>query len=147
MISVSRSALLPYAAEAVFALVNDIASYPQFLPGCLGAEVIEADAQVVTARLILGKAGLRYALTTRNLLEAPHRMEMQLVEGPFSAFRAQWQFTELGPQACKAILDMEFEFSAGLIDAALSSLFESTSRELVNAVCHRAEQLYGKHSR
>jgi len=143
MVTVSRSALLPYSAASVFALVNDIASYPQFLPGCLGAEVLVADEKEVTARLVLGKAGLRYSLVTRNVLDAPHQMHMQLVEGPFNTFRAHWQFVALAPNACKAILEMEFEFSAGLLDAALGSLFETTSRELVNAVCQRAEHLYG----
>ncbi len=143
MMRISRSALLPYPAPAMFALVNDIASYPVFLPGCLGATVHSASDQEVTASLVLGKAGLRYTLTTRNELEPPLRMHMHLVDGPFRAFGAEWTFVPLGEQACKASLEMNFEFSAGLLDAALATLFESTARELVNAVCARAEQLYG----
>jgi ribosome-associated toxin RatA of RatAB toxin-antitoxin module len=144
MTRISRSALLPYPAAAMFDLVNDIASYPQFLPGCLGATVHSAGEQEVTASLELGKAGLRYALTTRNELERPQRMRMHLLNGPFRSFSAEWQFTPLAEQACKVSLDMHFEFSAGLLDAALGTLFESTARELVNAICARAEQLYGK---
>lgn len=143
MMRISRSALLPYPASAVFALVNDIAAYPAFLPGCLGASVHRATADEVIASLELGKAGLRYTLTTRNELEAPLRMRMNLMDGPFRAFAAEWTFLPLGEQACKASLEMNFEFSAGLLDAALGTLFESTARELVNAVCARAEQLYG----
>jgi ribosome-associated toxin RatA of RatAB toxin-antitoxin module len=144
MVTISQSALLPYSAEQMFALVNDIAAYPQFMQGCLGAEVLSAHADTVTARLDLGKAGLRYSLTTRNDLEAPDRMTMTLVDGPFSAFSAEWRFLPLKADACKTCLDMRFEFRAGLIDAALSALFEATSRDLVNAICKRAEQLYGK---
>lgn len=144
MTRISRSALLPYPAAAMFDLVNDIAAYPQFLPGCLGATVHSADADEVTASLELGKAGLRYTLTTRNALQRPQRMRMQLVDGPFRSFSAEWIFTPLGDSACKASLEMQFEFRAGLLDAALGTLFESTARELVNAVCARAEHLYGK---
>lgn len=143
MTRISRSALLPYPAAAMFALVNDIEAYPAFLPGCLGARVHSASATEVTASLELGKAGLRYTLTTRNELDAPQRMRMHLVEGPFRDFSAEWTFTALGEQACKASLEMNFEFRAGLLDAALGTLFEATARELVNAVCARAEQLYG----
>lgn len=144
MMRISRSALLPYPAPAMFALVNDIAAYPEFLQGCLAATVHSATDTEITASLVLGKAGLRYTLTTRNELEAPLRMRMHLVDGPFRSFGAEWNFLPLGEQACKASLEMNFEFSAGLLDAALGTLFESTARDLVNAVCARAEQLHGK---
>ena len=144
MATISQSALLPYSTAQMFALVNDIASYPQFMSGCLGAEVLSVQPGTVTARLDLGKAGLRYSLTTRNELAAPERMTMQLVDGPFAVFSAEWRFVALKADACKTCLDMHFEFRAGLVDAALKALFEATSRDLVNAICRRAEQLYGK---
>ncbi|MEY4640951.1 MAG: hypothetical protein RLZZ227_945 [Pseudomonadota bacterium] len=144
MVIISQSALLPYSAEQMFALVNDIPSYPQFMRGCLGANVLHATPEEVTARLDLGKAGWRYALTTRNCLEPPHKITMRLEDGPFSTFSAEWRFEALTPEACKASLDMRFEIRAGLLDAALGALFEVTSRDLVNAISKRAETLYGK---
>jgi ribosome-associated toxin RatA of RatAB toxin-antitoxin module len=144
MVAISRSALLPYSDAEVFTLVNDIAAYPEFLNGCLGAEILSANEREITARLELGKAGLRYAFTTRNTLEPPRRMVMHLVEGPFRSFEAEWRFTALAPDACKTQLDMHFEFSSSLVNAALRALFETTSRELVDAICRRAEQCYGR---
>lgn len=144
MIRISRSALLPYPAEAMFDLVNDIEAYPLFLRGCLGARVLQASEQEVTGALDLGKAGLRYSLTTRNELQRPTAMRMHLVDGPFRHFSAEWRFQPLGEGACKVSLDMDFEFSGGLVDAALGSLFESTAKDLVAAISKRAEQLYGK---
>ncbi len=143
MVHISRSALLPYSAPRIFALVDDIARYPQFMQGCVGADILEREPDSVTARLTLGKAGLRYAFTTRNLLEPPLRMQMQLVEGPFRHFKAEWRFTALSDAACKASFDIEFEFSAKLVDAVLSGLFESTASDMVNAIARRAEQVYG----
>ena len=144
MPSISRSALLPYSAARVFALVDDIAAYPRYMQGCLAAEVLERQESSVTARLTLGKAGLRYSFTTRNALQPPHMMTMQLVEGPFRKFNAVWRFEPLSDNACKASFDLQFEFSAGLIDAALATLFESTGSEMVSAIASRAEQVYGK---
>ena len=144
MVNISQSALLPYPAGHLFALVNDIASYPQFMQGCLGATVLQASETEIVARLELGKGGLRHAFTTRNLLQPPEHMEMTLVEGPFRTFLAQWRFVPLAEAACKVCFDMRFELRAGLVDAALGSLFEATGRDLVNAVCRRAEHLYGK---
>lgn len=144
MIRLSRSALLPYPAKAMFALVNDIEAYPEFLKGCLGAKVLRASEGEITATLDLGRAGLRYALTTRNELESPGRMRMHLVEGPFRHFQAEWRFLPLGESACKVSLDMAFELSGGLVDAALGTLFETTAKDLIVAVSKRAEQLYGQ---
>jgi ribosome-associated toxin RatA of RatAB toxin-antitoxin module len=144
MITISRSALLPYSCEQMFALINDIESYPRFMKGCTGAEILQRDAAHVTARLDLGKAGLHYALTTRNTLTPPASMDMELLDGPFSHFCASWNFRALGEKACKAELNMEFEFSSGLLDMPLRKLFESTSRDLVDAVCRQAEIVYGK---
>ena len=143
MTCIDQSALLPYSAEQMFALVNDIESYPLFMDGCLGAEIISRDDQEIIGRLELGKAGLRYAFTTRNTLHPPLRMDMTLVDGPFRKLDATWTFQPLNAGASKVSLKMEFEFSSGLVDMALKRLFDSTSRNLVNAICRRAEALYG----
>ncbi|MFZ9585226.1 MAG: type II toxin-antitoxin system RatA family toxin, partial [Pseudohongiellaceae bacterium] len=97
----------------------------------------------VTARLTLGKAGLRHAFTTRNQLEPPLQMTLQLVEGPFRKFAAVWRFEPLSEGACKVSLDLDFEFGSGLVDAALAALFESTASDMVSAIVRRAEQVYG----
>ena len=139
MTIINQSALLPYSARQLFDLVNDIESYPEFMDGCIDAEILSKTAQEVTARLVLGKAGLRYTFTTCNALNTPSRMTMALVEGPFKKFSATWDFKVLNQTACKISLKMEFEFSSGLVNAAMKSLFDSTSRNLVNAICQRAE--------
>ena len=143
MTTISQSAILPYSAEVMFNLVNDIEAYPLFMHGCQGAEIISANANEVVARLELGKAGFKYAFTTRNHLRPPDCIEMALVEGPFKKFAAKWTFVALTEAASKTSLDMQFEFRAGIIDMALRKLFEATSKDLVNAISKRAAHLYG----
>ncbi len=143
MTEIQQSALLPYSALAMFELINDIESYPQFMEGCLSAKVLEQADDLVTAQLELGKAGLKYSFTTRNTLQPPKLMQMELVEGPFKCFSARWHFIPLKEDACKASLEMQFEFESGLLDVVLKKLFDSSCRNLVNAVCKRADELYG----
>lgn len=140
---IDQSALLPYSAGQMFALVNDIEAYPEYMEGCIGAEILETTGNQVTARLDLGKVGLRYSFTTRNTLVEPESMTMALVEGPFRHFEATWTFRALNENACKVSLKMEFEFATGLVDAVMKRLFDTTSRNLVNAVCQRAQERYG----
>ncbi|STR20927.1 oligoketide cyclase/lipid transport protein [Klebsiella oxytoca] len=39
MPQISRTALVPFSAEQMYQLVNDVKSYPDFLPGCTGSRV------------------------------------------------------------------------------------------------------------
>lgn len=143
MTVIERSALLPYSDQQMFDLVNDVESYPHFMEGCQGAEIISQHDNIVTARLDLGKAGITYSFSTRNYLDPPKSIEMELVDGPFRSFEARWEFKALGPQACKVSLFMRFEFTSALIDIALKRIFDHSSRNLVNAVTARAKEVYG----
>jgi len=144
MTVIERSALVPYSAEQMFRLVDDIEQYPAFMQGCLDARVIERSDREVVGELTLGKAGIRQSFSTRNRLEPPHRMEMSLVEGPFSDFNAVWAFDPLADQACKVTLRMEFRFSGGLVGMALSRLFNHSANALVDDIVAQAGRLYGE---
>ncbi|MBN4053358.1 type II toxin-antitoxin system RatA family toxin [Haliea sp. AH-315-K21] len=143
MTVIQQNALLPYSAQAMFDLVNDIESYPKFMDGCLNAEVLSKTDTEVFARLDLGKAGFKYSFTTKNILNPPETMMMELIDGPFKHFDACWTFNALTEDACKASLDMHFEFKSGLLDMALKNIFNASCKNLVNAVCKRADKLYG----
>jgi len=140
---IDRSALVPYSAATMYALVNDIATYPKFLEGCVGAEVLSADEGSMVARLDLAKGGMRYSFTTRNQLLPPERIELTLVEGPFDHFRGQWQFLALSDSACKVVLHLEFEMAGRLRKLALRALFNGVANHLVDALVKRANALHG----
>src|SRR5688572_16491757 len=108
MIRIQRSALLPYSAERLFDLVNDVAAYPDFLEGCTGAIILESSEQSITARLHLKKAGISQSFATRNQLQRPEKITLQLVEGPFEQLQGEWRFATLAEDACKVSLDLSF---------------------------------------
>lgn len=143
MTVIEQSALLPYSAQQMFDLVNDIESYPHFMDGCQDAQIISQHDNIVTARLELGKGGITYGFSTRNILDPPDCIDMELVEGPFRYFDAHWEFKALSEEACKVSLFMEFEFTSGLIDIALKRVFDASSRHLVDSVTRRAKEIYG----
>ncbi len=143
MTLIDRSALVMYSARQMYALVDDIEHYPAFMQGCQSARVISRSDEEVVGELTLGKGGLRYSFTTRNLLKPEEEMQMALVEGPFRKFRASWRFQPLAENACKVSLTMEFDFAGGLVGMALESLFNHSANNLVDALVNRAHQLYG----
>ncbi|MBB3059712.1 type II toxin-antitoxin system RatA family toxin [Microbulbifer rhizosphaerae] len=144
MAQIERSALVMYSAEQMFDLVNDVASYPQFLPGCRAAEVLYSDEDTLEARLELARAGLRQSFVTRNQLRRPEGMTLTLVEGPFADFSGEWRFTPLAPDACKVTFSLEFSFKSRLVGAAAGKLLSDLANQMVDVMCVRAEQIYGK---
>ncbi|MBK3749524.1 type II toxin-antitoxin system RatA family toxin [Stutzerimonas balearica] len=140
---IQRSALLPYPAQALFDMVNDVASYPQFLPWCSATEVLSSSDTHMQASMTVGKAGLSQRFKTRNDLDPGKRIEMTLEEGPFSHLHGIWEFKALGEQACKISLDLRFDYAGPVVKMALGPLFTQAANTLVDAFCERAKQLYG----
>lgn len=140
---IQRSALLPYPAQALYDLVNDVANYPQFLPWCSGATVLEVGETAMRAKVEVAKGGISQHFVTRNVLVPGQSIEMNLEEGPFSQLHGLWVFKPLGEKACKISLDLSFEYSGALVKATLGPLFNQAANTLVDAFCQRAKQLYG----
>ncbi|MFP6806016.1 MAG: type II toxin-antitoxin system RatA family toxin [Pseudomonadales bacterium] len=140
---VERSALMPYSAEQMFNVVNDVASYPKFLPWCIASEVLESTSRVMVARLELAKGGMRQSFTTRNDLEPPKHMKMSLVDGPFSLLKGEWHFKQLGEDGCKIEMSLSFDFNNRLMNVTLGKVFGVAADKMVDAFCERADVLYG----
>lgn len=140
---IQRSALLPYPAQALFDLVNDVARYPEFLPWCSATTVLEQSATHMRASLEVAKGGLSQRLVTANTLEPGQRIEMNLEEGPFTQLHGIWVFKPLGEKACKISLDLSFDYDGPLVRATLGPLFNQAANTLVDAFCQRAKQLHG----
>ncbi len=139
---VARSALVNFSVQQMYDLVNDIEAYPQFMAGCSNAQVLQREAHWLEARLTLQKAGLQQSFVTRNQLQPPHSMTMELVDGPFKYLRGLWRFTPLGEQACKVSFELEFALRNPLLGMALGKLLETVSSQQVDAVCARARHIY-----
>ena len=108
---IQRSALLPYPAQALYDLVNDVAKYPEFLPWCSSAEILERTEVLMRASLGVAKGGLSQHFVTRNTLVPGQSIEMNLEEGPFTKLHGVWVFKPLGEKACKISLDMTFDYA------------------------------------
>ena len=144
MPTVNRSALVRHSPQAMFDLVNDFERYPEFLPGCRRARLLEYDENHLIGELTLGKAGVEQSFTTRNDLYEPERIELSLVNGPFKHLRGRWQFTPVGKEACKVSLEMSFEFSNRLLGMAFGKLFSQMAKQQVEAFTRRADIVYGR---
>ena len=143
MTTISKNALVRYTAAEMYALVNDIESYPQFLPWCRSARLLSRQPDEVRATLELARGGIQKSFTTLNRLQPNKMIEIRLVDGPFRRLNGFWRFDDLAEQASKVSLDMDFEF-APLLDMVLGPVFHPIANSLVDAFHKRAVDVYGK---
>ncbi|WP_456415075.1 type II toxin-antitoxin system RatA family toxin [Thiolapillus sp.] len=141
MAFIEKTALVPVSAATLFAIVNDVESYPQFLPWCKDARLLSHTEEELCGEIVVSKAGVTRAFSTCNRLFPYHRIEIHLKEGPFRKLEGAWEFTELRADACKVSLSLEFEFSSGLMDKAFGVVFSQIANSLVDAFCKRANDL------
>ncbi|CAK2433528.1 Ribosome association toxin RatA [Vibrio crassostreae] len=126
----------------MFSLVNDVARYHEFLPGCSGSRVIESSGSTMVASVDVSKAGISKTFTTSNRLADGAEILMELVDGPFKKLQGGWYFTPLDEQACKVELKLEFEFSSRMIEMAFGKIFNELTSNMVSAFTQRAKQVY-----
>jgi ribosome-associated toxin RatA of RatAB toxin-antitoxin module len=148
MREVKRNALVPYTPAQMFALVEDFERYPEFLPWVSGAKLISRDGNELVGRLEMERLGIKEHFTTRNRLQAPTQMAMQLVEGPFKQLDGVWQFTAISDAAgtlrgTRVDLGLRFEFKNAMLEMLLGKAFEASCGSLVDAFTKRARAVYG----
>lgn len=141
MPSVHKSVLLAHSAERMFALVEDVESYPKFLPWCGGSEVHERSLNRMLATVHIDFRGIRQSFTTENELHAPHRISMTLRDGPFTKLDGLWRFHTLRHDACKIEFQLDYVFKSGLLGRALVPVFDHIARSFVDAFVQRADRL------
>ena len=83
MTTIKKSALVPYTAGQMYDLVNDIESYPAFLPWCSDASVTVHAEDSLTASLTMATGKIKQSFTTENTMEPGRRINVHLVSGPF----------------------------------------------------------------
>lgn len=146
---VKKSVLLEYSPREMYALVTAVQDYPEFLPWCERAQVLEQRDACVTARLHLSYLGVRQAFTTRNLNTPDESVVLELVDGPFSTLDGTWLFLPVpaahGPvaAACKIDFELRYAFANAALEAVISPAFDRIANNFVDSFVKRAEQVYG----
>jgi ribosome-associated toxin RatA of RatAB toxin-antitoxin module len=141
MRQVTRSALVAQPPSRMFALINDVERYPEFVPGCTHARIESRTPSEIIATLSVRRGPLQAEITTRNTLEPDRRVTMTLVRGPFRELTGEWKLTPVGEAGCRVELFMRFAFANRMSALVLEPIFEQTAASLVDAFVARARSL------
>lgn len=142
MSQINQSALVSFSAKQMYQLINDVESYPQFLPGCVGSRILSVDDHEMTAVIEVAKAGINKTFTTRNILQDNRSIVLNLVEGPFRQFNGEWRFTPLSARSCKVEFKLDFQFTNKLLELAFGKIFKELMGGLLYAFTERAKEIY-----
>ncbi len=142
MPEIRRSALMPYPVQFMYDIVNDVDSYPEFLPWCGGVKIHQLDNSSMEASILMRGAGLNHWFKTRNSMVPGQSIEMELVEGPFSKLDGLWSFTPIDSEGCKIELRLLFEMKQGLASTLIAPAFSRIANTMVDSFCDRARDQY-----
>ena len=145
MKTVNKSVLIWYSAQEMFSLVTDVESYPQFLPWCDHAAVLETFDEGMLAEIGIAFGGVHQRFVTRNIHVPGRAVSLALEEGPFSRLHGDWKFHPLGEdeRACKVELELQYGFGSAALGAVVGPVFDRIAGSLMEAFVKRAEQIYG----
>jgi len=142
MSHVAKSALVPFSAEQMFALVNDVNRYAEFLPWCSEASILSQQDNVLDAKIMINVKGIKKAFSTRNTSTPYTRIDLALINGPFSSLSGCWAFQSLKADACKVMLTLDFEFSNQILKMTIGPIFNHIANTMVDAFSQRAQDVY-----
>jgi ribosome-associated toxin RatA of RatAB toxin-antitoxin module len=144
MALVEKSVLLPFSAEQMFLLVDNVVDYPQFLPWCGGTDVTVIDDSKIRATVHINYHHVKQSFTTENMRVRAQRIDMNLLDGPFKNLEGSWHFIALTPTACKIEFRLNYEFSNKLLETVVGPVFHYIASTFVEAFIKRAEIIYKK---
>lgn len=131
-----------HKASEMYHLVDDIESYPEFLPWCKSTTILERDEDHAKARIEIAMGAVNKSFTTLNRMQKNKMIEIRLVEGPFKHLQGFWQFEALRENASKISVDMEFEYSSRMMGLVIGPVFGKIVDNLMDSFCRRADQIY-----
>jgi ribosome-associated toxin RatA of RatAB toxin-antitoxin module len=143
MPEIIKTVLVEHSPEEMFALVDAVERYPEFLPWCGGASVSFRDDATTRATIHINYRGIRQSFTTANTKSPPHTMSVKLVEGPFRTLDGDWRFTPLQGGGCKIEFRLHYEFSSRILEKLVGPVFHYIANTMVDAFVRRAQGVYG----
>jgi ribosome-associated toxin RatA of RatAB toxin-antitoxin module len=139
---VKKSVLVPYSAREMYDVVEQVERYPEFLPWCGGARVIDRQGDRTTASIDIAYHGLHHSFSTDNENRPGAMITMTLRDGPFKHLDGCWRFTPLAERACKVEFDLTYAFSSAVLEKITGPVFNPIANGMIDAFVRRAEKLY-----
>lgn len=138
---------VPHTPDEMFALVADVARYPEFLPYCKALRILgdrsAGGVGTIDCEMIVAYRAFRERFKCRVKLDRPAGLiDVDYVEGPFRTLKTNWRFAP-HRSGCEIVFDIDFEFRSFLLQATAAAMFERMFEKMSDAFVDRAAEIYG----
>lgn len=144
----TETQISPYSPAQLFVLVADVERYPEFLPWCRAARILERGEGGMLADLIISFKHLTERYTSRVTLyppgDAPGQIDVVMTQGPFEHLENHWKFIPLPNGGTQIEFVLDFKFRSRLLEAMIGTIFSKATGKMATAFKQRADDLYGK---
>ncbi|HUO54309.1 MAG TPA: SRPBCC family protein [Rhodoblastus sp.] len=131
-----------YRAEDLFAVVDDVESYPVFLPFCRRARILERVGALRRVENVFALGPWRAAFVSEAHADPPRELVIVSRDGPLRNLRLHWRFTPWG-DGCRLACDLNVEFASKLLNAAAPLAAGEFEARVTSAFRRRAAQVIG----
>ena len=148
MPSFKQAKILPYSAKQIHDLVMDIEKYPEFLPWCKQAKIIEqiSEENLIADLLINFKNFFeKYTSDVKcgNNQNGEYFVNVVAIKGPFKSLINKWNFKDLeGEKSCLVEFFIDFQFNSFLLEKMFGSVFERATEKMMTAFEERAKDIF-----
>jgi len=143
---VRKTVFVAHSQTQMFTLIEAAEHYPEFLPWCAAATIVERTDDVVAADITVDVHGIRFHFRTRNPKRTPEWMALTLEHGPFHHFEGEWNLKALGSEGCKIDFVLRYSFKSGIAGKLAAPVFDRIADTLVDAFAARADRIYALHA-
>lgn len=143
MPAIQRIVHSPYPAKALYTLVNDIKCYPQYLPWCHDTIIHHEDEHSIEASIVIKKGWVQQSFTTKNTLHPPHRIDLQLIRGPFQHLSGFWQFDNQANGGTQVTFSLDYTFENRAHALLLDPIFKQVADLMVEKFIAQAHLILG----
>jgi coenzyme Q-binding protein COQ10 len=139
-----------YSPKQLYELVIDIDKYPEFLPWCSAARILEKKNNCIYAELVVSfksfhdKYTSRVKSTVPEDMNKPYLINVDLIEGPFQFLKNYWQFErDEKKNLTKVSFEIDFAFRSPVLQKLIGLIFEKALVSMMTAFNQRAIEIYG----
>jgi coenzyme Q-binding protein COQ10 len=137
-----RERLIVADSNKLQKVVLGIELYPEFVPNCSGARIVELGEGFLVADLVVRfkifSEQYRSKIYFGTTEEGNLYVNVEAISGPFKYLHNNWLFIDNKNGSTLVKFSIDFEFESFLFGKMMDSLFEKYAEKMINAFENRA---------
>lgn len=134
-----------YPACKIHEMVMDIEKYPEFLPWCRQAKIVErVSSGQLTADLLINFKNFfeKYRSEVKHGKHEYYFIETRAIDGPFKSLFSSWKIRDLENNKCEVEFFIEFQFNSFILEKMIGGIFEKAALKMMQSFESRAQELF-----